>query len=313
MPSKPNDETHETGPPDPAAAAWVSIAVVVPTLASRPTAREVLHASLARSVANLSAELSSSGADMDAEAIHRARIAIRKLRGDLRTFARLFDPDRLGDLRARLAGLDEHLSAVRDDDIRVTQLRALQVTPDLLDAFVARRELHAATLGDVLASANNAALETDLCRLAANPPTMPAADADAARILEPILQRCWRHLERVVDALDDSDLDDSEALHRIRRLARRLRFALETAAPAFDDATMPLARRLHQLQDALGEHNDVTGLRGSLTEMARDQPSLAFAAGIANERARTLAADTAQSWRRYWKHAKRKRLRDWSR
>src|SRR5437763_591293 len=74
----------------------------------------------------------------DAEAIHQARIATRRLRSDLRTFEPFLDERWTTSLRAELRWLTAELGAVRDVDVMRTRLRTHAERSSPVDADAAR-------------------------------------------------------------------------------------------------------------------------------------------------------------------------------
>ncbi|HEX9343841.1 MAG TPA: CHAD domain-containing protein, partial [Actinomycetota bacterium] len=59
----------------------------------------------------------------DPEAVHQARVGIRRLRSTLRTFRSVLDREWSGALRAELAWIADLLGAVRDADVLLERLR----------------------------------------------------------------------------------------------------------------------------------------------------------------------------------------------
>ena len=62
---------------------------------------------------------------------------------------------------------------------------------------------------------------------------------------------------------EDRDL----ALHEVRKSAKRLRYAVETAQPAFGKRATKLAARAEALQELLGDHQDSVVSRATLREI----------------------------------------------
>src|SRR5205814_9825308 len=60
--------------------------------------------------------------DEDPEGVHQARVATRRLRSDLRTFASLLEPAWVAALTEELKWLAEHLGAARDADVLLARL-----------------------------------------------------------------------------------------------------------------------------------------------------------------------------------------------
>jgi CHAD domain-containing protein len=121
----------------------------------------------------------------------------------------------------------------------------------------------------------------------------------------------WKRLRDAVDALEDDPPD--EALHEVRIRAKRARYAAEAVAPACGRDARRFAKRMTDVQDVLGEHQDAVvaeqWLRARLGTSASG-PML-FVAGelAAAERAAGRAARAR--FPRVWRRARRGRLRRW--
>ncbi|MGH2771512.1 MAG: CHAD domain-containing protein, partial [Actinomycetota bacterium] len=87
------------------------------------TGGEVVRYALATSVDRFCRNEPGVAAGEDPEAVHQARVATRRLRSDLRTFASLVDPGWAGELRAELAWLAGLLGGIRDADVLSMRLR----------------------------------------------------------------------------------------------------------------------------------------------------------------------------------------------
>ena len=96
--------------------------VTVPPVSRYPTAREVAHAAIARSVRQVILNLPGVRLGEDPEDLHQARVGVRRLRSDLRTFGPLLDTDWAAGLRTELRFLGGALGAVRDLDVLLATL-----------------------------------------------------------------------------------------------------------------------------------------------------------------------------------------------
>src|SRR4051794_35803195 len=88
--------------------------------ASTPT--DVLRAAISRSTARLLAHDAGVRLGGDAEDVHQARVATRRMRSDLRTFRRALDPEWDESIRDELKWLGGLLGAVRDADVLLERL-----------------------------------------------------------------------------------------------------------------------------------------------------------------------------------------------
>lgn len=84
----------------------------------------------------------------------------------------------------------------------------------------------------------------------------------AGATLEDAAQAVLRARLEQFAAASAANLSDFDALHALRVAAKRLRYALEACAPAYPSAASEdLIQRLRDMQDALGEINDLRNLR----------------------------------------------------
>src|SRR6266487_2468873 len=218
----------------------------------------------------------------DPEAVHQARVGIRRLRSTLRTFQVVLDREWSGALRAELAWMAELLGAVRDADVLLERLRHDLGT--LLEAMDGRR--HAA-LRDRVAAAVQA------------PELLPAAEESALQAAIPLVAKRWRRLRRQVRQAGPDPAD--EQLHQIRIEAKRCRYAAEAVIPVVGDPARAFAKAVAALQEVLGEQHDAVVAQAWLRQAAASTGTRrpeAFVAGqlLATEHARATAARTA--WRK---------------
>lgn len=199
------------------------------------------------------------------EALHQARVGLRRLRSAFSLFRALFDgDDRATMLRAELKWLAAELGEVRNLDVLIPRFEG--ATRAALEAARARTFEHVHVQ---LASARTRLLMVDLVEWLALGAwrTAPADPELAARALPAfaadVLDAHARRLKKRGRGL--AELDDHDR-HQVRIEAKKLRYAAEFFAALFT-ARKRGARRhkafldaLETLQDHLGELNDrVTG------------------------------------------------------
>ena len=245
----------------------------------------------------------------DGEAVHAMRVASRRLRSALRTFAPLLDDDRLADLTDELSWLAAALGEVRDRDVLGTRmLDQLDTLPARLatDAVRSRllqdelaasgRRAHLALLR-TLRGPRYLALLDRLDDLAGAPPLTPAADVPAAEALPPLAATAWRRFSKRAEAAIASGLDDD--LHACRKAAKQARYAAEALSPALGRPAEKLARRAKAVQTLLGEHQDAVVASTMLQRLADDDQH-AFAYGILwaaeQQRAKACADEFVDLW-----------------
>jgi CHAD domain-containing protein len=249
----------------------------------------VITAGLVASAARLVDHVATVVLDEDLEGVHQARVGIRRLRSDLRTAAPLLDTRFVSPLRRELGWLMDSLGEVRDLDVLLARLRIDVETLDGADRVGADTVL--AQAGDDRANAYEqlrrdlrsprcAVLLEEMTRIATAPPfTGRAAKRPASKALPGLVRKPLNDLFH--QARKRHDPPDDESLHRLRIAVKRVRYAVELAAPVVGTKARRAAQGLADVQDLLGEHNDacvaVTRLR---TLGERTGPAGAWASGL---------------------------------
>jgi len=273
---------------------------------------------IARSVVDLLQNLPIAREDRDTEGVHLARVAIRRIRSNLQTFESLLGRDWARGLRSDLAPLASDLGRVRDDDVLDRRLRQLaQLHPEIdsehmAEVFAVLREQRLRDRMSLFARLDETATTRLLNRLVAEAVDVtvrPAVDGPALGLLEPVLRKRWRKLERAVGALPPfPEFDD---LHRIRILTKQVRYASEAVAPAFGRKAKRFARVAAILQEQLGELNDAAVTRAWLSGVS---PILtgpaAFTAGQLSQQLMIDSSVNAQTWRKIYRIVE-KRFDSW--
>jgi CHAD domain-containing protein len=257
---------------------------------------------------------------VDDEGVHQARVATRRLRADLRTFRSLLDETWVAEARDELRWVGGALGAVRDADVLTDRLaRAVadlaprdQPRARPLQQRLARQRADARQhLHEVLDSGRYLRLLDRLVEGTAAPPLIDGRDGPADEVLPDMVQGPWRQLRAGVGELDAEPED--AALHDVRILAKRLRYAAETVAPQVGKKARRLARAAARVQDVLGEHQDACvaedWIRAAAAELT--EPADAFVAGILAGGERARADALAASWWDEWARLDRKKVRGW--
>ncbi|MFC8988163.1 CHAD domain-containing protein [Streptomyces sp. NPDC014603] len=222
------------------------------------------------------------------DAVHRMRVATRRLRSTFRSFRSVLHRDTTDPIGADLKWLAGELGLERDQEVLAERLTtALDRLPDDLvrgpvrDRLAAwsgarRSSAHGHVTG-VLDSARHLALLDSLDALLADPPLRKKAHAKPAKVLTRAVRKDLDKLSGLVTtALDlppghDRDL----ALHDARKKTKRTRYAAEAAVPALGGTAKDLVKVMKSLQELLGDHQDSVMARRTLRELA----AVAHAAG----------------------------------
>ncbi|MFI5527448.1 CHAD domain-containing protein [Kitasatospora sp. NPDC051853] len=199
------------------------------------------------------------------DAVHRMRVAARRLRSALREYG---GPGH--GLAAELRWLGGALGGARDTEVLGAALaeeaRALpaELAPEEIAAELAAWTRHRSELGRAAAlaaldSPRYRALLGDLGDLTVRP-----LDGDGlpepAELVAAARRRVRRRLKRARKAAAGPERD--RALHEARKAAKRARYLGETLA------VPKLAGRMKALQDVLGLHQDSVVARAALRELA---------------------------------------------
>lgn len=251
-------------------------------------------------------------ADGDPEAVHRMRVAIRRLRTAIKLFgphaADRLDTQRLEALGEALRGLARALGRVRDEDVLARTLRAAAAPGELpaVERLLVRREgaradaraaLLTALDGDEMVLLGGSFAHSLDLALAAEPKAPPRAMVRRAgpRLIADALKKLRRSGRRLV-------APTSPALHRTRILAKRLRYAGEFLAPAFGPTLPTTVRTAQGVQDALGAlHDDDAALGVLLDAIAAGlEPDDAAALGCVAQRLRARRDDHLAAFDQLW-------------
>ncbi|MFB7905895.1 CHAD domain-containing protein [Kitasatospora sp. NPDC056076] len=225
------------------------------------------------------------------DAVHRMRVACRRLRSALRTFRRLLDPGATDTLVADLRWLGATLGRARDSEVLAERLAARacalpeacgpeRVAGSLREWGAAEYRRARPEVVAALDSPRRRALTEALTTLLADPPLRPRAARAAGPELSRIAAREQRRTAaRVHTALAAGPAERDGALHEARKAAKRARYAGETAAPAVGAAAERYAERMKAVQEVLGEHQDAVVAAAALASRpaAAGEP---FACGV---------------------------------
>jgi CHAD domain-containing protein len=295
--------------------------VVQPGLGAEPTAREVIHSAIARSVAHLLLHLPAARLGVDPEGVHQARVAIRRLRSDLRTFNTLVEPAWAGGLQGELRWLAGELGKVRDADVLLDRLEATVAARPEIDsgpagrviaALTAQRAADRASLISHLDDLRTRTLLNHLVSAANDPRTAPQADDPATERLGRVVRKRWRKLRLAVEQLGSDP--EIEQLHEIRILAKRARYATQAVTAAYPDDAPAFAKALSGITDILGELNDTrVAQEWLLGAIDRLDPAAVFAAGRLAQVMHAEGTRRVPEWDQAYRAASRKRLRRWFR
>lgn len=231
----------------------------------------------------------SAGLDAeDSEYVHQMRVAIRRLRSAIRVFGPVLAKDFATRFVPGLRGLAGALGPARDWDVLHYELVLPVVRTDPQDArlsalareIVRRREAARAGCRETLREGAHRMLLIDLlahvhCEWPdASAEPMPDLREFAVARLDALHRKAMRAAKR-------ADANDISALHRLRIMIKRLRYAIEFFAPLFPAKSQRrYLARMASLQEDLGKLNDLANARPKLAQCAQETPA-AVAEGVA--------------------------------
>ena len=228
----------------------------------------------------IGADIAIRSGDLDPEAPHSARTAIRRIRAILAVAHRMLPGDLTDELAVRLAQIGRAISDVRDLDVvrgrfeawsdvrRDPDEAAVESSRRIRERLAAMRNDRSRALLRLLESTGYLQLLRDMDALVTDTATRPAASvADAlAGPIDEAQSRLADHARRALALLAATDehpeVYDSRRdalMHRIRKDAKTVRYAADAAAGAGGEtgaAMADLAASLEQVQDVLGAHQD---------------------------------------------------------
>lgn len=256
------------------------------------------------------------------DAVHQMRVAARRIRSALRTYRPLLDGTRTDHLVAELQWLGRALAGDRDAEVLEERISgSLEGLPaeQLLGPVQAqvtrhfarlRAEARAAVL-EVIDGERYGALRAALQRYLVDPPLTGASRTSADKVMPALAGKTARKLGRRMDAAVDAlaqgeDADD--AIHRARKTGKQVRYSVEVLRPIGGKTGKradAFRKRLKDLQDELGAHQDTVVARHALRDLgaqagAENQNGYTFGIlhGRDEARARAIEHRLPETWAR---------------
>ncbi|GGG04880.1 putative adenylate cyclase [Rhodococcoides trifolii] len=276
--------------------------------ASAPTARASVHPPVAKSTAG-EALLFAIQADIDGllaadprvredehDSVHAMRVATRRLRSVLRSYRSLLDRETVDAVRGELSWLADILGTARDAEVMAARYDSAidALEPDLSHGDVVDRlagtqrrvyELAHTEILEQLGGDRYFALLDSLDALVENPPFTPRAAKPARGIFRKVLRRQYDQV--AADALAANADDNPDAVHEVRKSAKKLRYAAEPAALVLGDRAEKVGKAAKALQSVLGDYHDTAVSQDNImveVAKAREDGEDTFAYGVLYER-----------------------------
>ncbi|MEU4421889.1 CYTH and CHAD domain-containing protein [Actinoplanes sp. NPDC024001] len=238
------------------------------------------------------------------EAVHKMRVATRRLRSTLKTYKRWFPETDTGN---ELRWLAQALGAVRDPQVLEQKLLAdvEQSGPEFEPAaqrirsgLEHRVELGREQLAEALDSDRYLNLLDCIDELVDGPPASSAKPAKRTR-------KIVRKADDQLDAAMASGVD--EEIHEARKTYKKARYAVELIQPEAGKPAKRLVKALTALQDGLGAHQDSTVAREVLRELGSDS----FHFGVLYGRQESVGKETLRAVPALVRASRRKKVRRW--
>ncbi|BAL86006.1 hypothetical protein AMIS_7860 [Actinoplanes missouriensis 431] len=240
----------------------------------------------------------------DPDAVHKMRVATRRLRSTLKTYRRWFPETGVGDELRWLAGM---LGAVRDPQVLEGKLLAgldesgpefEPVAGRIRAALEHRVEKGRAELAEALDSDRYLTLLDAVDALVDNP---GHDGGDPSRRTRKVLKKADDELDAAIAGGVD------EELHEARKSYKRARYAVEVIQPEHGGPAKQLVKALTALQDGLGAHQDSTIAREVLREIGPDS----FHFGVLYGRQEQVGKETLREVPALVRASRRKKVRRW--
>lgn len=220
--------------------------------------------------------------DIDSEFLHDFRVAIRRARSALAQIREVFGADLTGWAKDELKWLGDETTPLRDLDVFLLDLPELrhrlpateQAALDPFRVYLTKRRQQAF---DRCCEALRSRRYRDFIdhwqqALAIQPggDRHPRnADHPAIYLASARIRKLYRRVR--ADGLAITDASPPEALHELRKDAKKLRYMIEFFQSLYDPAEIAaLIKELRRLQDVLGRYQDCEVQRQALAQFAED-------------------------------------------
>jgi CHAD domain-containing protein len=207
---------------------------------------------------------------VDAEPIHQARVASRRLRAALRVFEGCFPADAINRWKREIRRVTRGLGAARDRDVQIEWLcGVLRAAPEasygpglarVLVRLQRKRDRRQSRVLAVLEGVEQSGVLAEMrdsarrvLSDARQQQTVAFPAAAAARLAPPLVEAIDRLLEFQTCL---SDPNDRQRHHAMRIAAKRLRYTMEIGRPAYGCSLDGPIAAMKRLQTLLGEIHD---------------------------------------------------------
>ena len=211
------------------------------------------------------------------DAVHRSRVATRRLRSVLRTYAGIFSTGTTKALRTELRWHAEELGAPRDAEVlREKLLASLDDLPAADRRLVGGRieaalaEAHASAhrqLVESMGTSRYEHLQLELEELLAAPRLNRMAAEPARVVLRPMFDQAVARV-RELDAHASARPGDLTRWHEVRKAAKRARYGAELLVPVLGEGAEIRRARWEAVTEALGAMQDAVVAQRVIGDLA---------------------------------------------
>ena len=295
-------------------------------LRARPTAGEVVALYLREHADTLLAS-DPLVRRREPDAVHKMRVATRRLRSALRSFGPVVGPAEGSEVAGELKWLGSVLGAERDAEVQARRFQEHVGETEvdvLLGPVQARIQAHLATASATSHAAVVAALNSErygalldaLEALIDGPLAGPLAARRASAIVPAAVRRSYRKTRRRVRIAAGLPLGPGRdaALHAARKAAKQARYAAEAAIPVTGKPASQFAAQMRKIQSVLGDLQDTVVGRQVARQLgvtAHLAGESAFTYGLFYSREACRAAQLDSKATKTWARASRRRHRRW--
>ena len=249
------------------------------------------------------------------DSVHQMRAFTRRIRAVLHTYRQLFLPEPVQELESGLKTLAETLGRYRDTEVLHQRLRnALEDLPehlvlgplqdDLEQRMLVRADTAKAAIHTRMTSPGYFHLLDDLEAFIGAPPLSEKGKAPARKTTAKLVNKAVKRLGKRHNAAVGTAVGPSrdEALHEVRKSAKKLRFAAAAVESVHGKRAAKLGKAAHSAQSILGTHQDSVMARAELLDLgtAAGLGNAAFTYGVLHAKESALS-DAAE--RKYLKHS----------
>jgi len=249
------------------------------TLPKTPTTADLFHAYAAAQVQAIRERDPEVRRDLP-DSVHKMRVATRRLRSALATYRPVVDREAGDRIRDELKWFAGELGGARDAEVMREHFE-VAVSEQPAELVMGRV---AGTINDHLRAVYKqartealAALESEryfrlldtLDELITSPPLVDA-DTKAKKQIGDLLTHDWKRMRKAVRRAKSAETtaEEDHELHEVRKAAKRLRYAAESAEPVLGQEAADLTAQAEEVQEVLGAHQDSVVTRDLLRQLA---------------------------------------------